>query len=107
MTRTRLLSTVIGASLLLGFVPMAEATPTAAPPSAVEISAFSGNVTKALLGSERRQERRELRREHRHERRALRRLHRAERWAMRRGHREERRELRRGPTQPTPAQGAQ
>ena len=45
----------------------------AAPPSVVETSAFSGNVTQVLLGIERRHARRMERRVHRHERRTERR----------------------------------
>ena len=44
MTRSKILGLALGASLLLGYEPIAEATPMAAPPSVVETSAFSGNV---------------------------------------------------------------
>jgi hypothetical protein len=56
-------------SAILAYEPIAEATPRAAPPSVVETSAFSGNMTQVLLGIERRHERRV----HRHERREIRR----------------------------------
>jgi len=93
--RIKLLGAMIGASLLFGFAPAAEATAMAAPPRAAQMSAFSGNVTGAVLGSEHRQERRELRRFHRHESQAMRRMHREERWGLHRAHREERRSMRR------------
>jgi hypothetical protein len=97
MMRTRLLTLVIGASLFLGFEAMAAAAPVAAPSRPLGTSALTGHVTEAVLGSERRQERRELRRMHREERRALRRTHRAERFGLSRFHRAERRELRAAP----------
>ena len=71
MTRSKILGLALGASLLLGYEPIAEATPMAAPPSVVETSAFSGNVTQVLLGIQRRHERRVERRVHRHERRVV------------------------------------
>jgi hypothetical protein len=40
MTRSKILGLGLGASLLLGYDPIAEATPMAAPPSVVETSAF-------------------------------------------------------------------
>jgi hypothetical protein len=86
MNRIKILGLAIGASLLLGFEPSAEATPMAAPASVVELSAFSGNVTQVLLGIQRRHERRVERRVHRHERRAERRVHRQERRNIRHGH---------------------
>ena len=46
MTRSKILGLALGASLLLGYEPIAEATPMAAPPSVVETSAFSGNVIR-------------------------------------------------------------
>ena len=46
MTRSKILGLALGASLLLGYEPIAEATPMAAPPSVVETSAFSGNVLR-------------------------------------------------------------
>ena len=94
MTRSKNLGLALGASLLLGYEPIAEATPMAAPPSVVETSAFSGNVTQALLGIERRHERRVERCVHRHERRVERRVHRHERRMQRRIHRHQRREIR-------------
>ncbi len=84
MTSFKIVGLVIGASLLLGFEPIAEATPMAAPPRVVELSAFSGNVTQVLLGIERRHARRVERRVHRHERRMERRVHRHERREIRR-----------------------
>jgi hypothetical protein len=86
MIRFKILGLAIGASLLLGFEPVAEATPMAAPSSVVELSAFSGNVTQALLGIERRHERRVERRVHRHERRTERRVHRQVRRDIRHGY---------------------
>ena len=83
MTRSKILGLALGASLLLGYEPIAEATPMAAP-SVVETSAFSGNVTQALLGIERRHERRVERRVHRQEHRTERRVHRHERREIRR-----------------------
>jgi hypothetical protein len=47
-----------------------------APPRAVELSSFSGGLTQAFLGIERR----EARRVNRHERREVRRVNRRERW---------------------------
>lgn len=47
MTRTKILGLAIGASLLFGEVPIAEAIPMAAPPSAVVMSASTGDVVKA------------------------------------------------------------
>ena len=47
MTRSKILGLALGASLLLGYEPIAEATPMAAPPSVVETSAFSGNVNSS------------------------------------------------------------
>ncbi|MGC1861809.1 MAG: hypothetical protein WA733_11975 [Methylocystis sp.] len=58
----------------------------AAPASVVGLSAFSGNVTQALLGIERRHERRVERRVHRHERRTERQVHRQERRNIRHGY---------------------
>ena len=84
MTRSKILGLALGASLLLGYEPIAEATPMAAPPSVVETSAFSGNVTQVLLGIQRRHERRVERRVHRQVRRAERRVHRHERREIRR-----------------------
>lgn len=86
MTRSRILGFALGASLLLGFEPIAEAAPMAAPPTTIELSAFSGNVTQAFLGIERRHARRVERRAYRHERREVRRGHRYERREIRRGH---------------------
>ena len=65
MTRSKILGLALGASLLLGYEPIAEATPMAASPSVIETSAFSGNVTQVLLGIQRRHERRVERRVHR------------------------------------------
>ena len=84
MTGSKILGLAIGASLLFGFEPIANATPMAAPPSAFEMSAFSGNVAQAFLGIERRHARRIERRAHRHARRVERRVHRHERREIRR-----------------------
>jgi hypothetical protein len=73
MKRNKVLGLMIGASLLLGDAVIAEATPMASAPSAVEISAFSGNVAQAFLGIGRRHARRVERRAYRHERRYIRR----------------------------------
>ncbi len=73
MKRNKVLGLMIGASLLLGDAVIAEATPMAARPSAVEMSAFSGNVVQAFLGIGRRHVRRVERRAYRHERRYIRR----------------------------------
>jgi hypothetical protein len=86
MTRFKILGLALGASLLLGFEPIAEATPMAAPASVFGLSAFSGNVTQVLLGIERRHERRVERRVHRHERRTERRVHRQVRRNIRHGY---------------------
>ena len=86
MNRSRILALAIGASLLLGFEPAANAVPAVASPTAVGMSTFSGNVVQAFLGIERRHERRVERRIHRQERRAERRIHRQQRRAIRRGH---------------------
>ena len=84
MTGSKILGLAIGASLLFGFGAIANATPMAAPPSAFEMSAFSGNVAQAFLGIERRHARRVERRAHRHARRVERRVHRHERREIRR-----------------------
>ena len=84
MSGTKFLGLLIGASLLFGFEPIAEATPMAAPPRVVEMSAFSGNVAQAFLGIERRHARRVERRARRHERREARRIYRHERRERRR-----------------------
>ena len=47
MTRIKILGLVIGASLLFGYEPFAEATPAASPGSAVEISNSNGLVVQA------------------------------------------------------------
>ena len=86
MTRSKILGLLIGASLLFGFEPFAEAAPMVASPSTVELSAFSGNVAQAFLGIERRHARRVERRARRHERREARRVYRHERRERRRGH---------------------
>jgi hypothetical protein len=49
MTRTKILGLALGASLLFGYEPIAEATPMAAPPSAVEMSASTGIVVQARV----------------------------------------------------------
>ena len=86
MTRSKIIGLAIGASLLLGYEPIAKAMPMAAPPSVVETSAFSGNVTQVFLGIGRRHERRVERRVHRQERRVERRVHRQVRRDIRRGY---------------------
>lgn len=48
MTRTKLLGCALAASMLFGFEPIAEATPAAAPPSAVGVSASDGLIVQAL-----------------------------------------------------------
>jgi hypothetical protein len=48
MTRTQILGLAIGATLLFGYEPIAEATPMAAPPSAVVISNSDGLVVQAV-----------------------------------------------------------
>lgn len=98
MMQSKLLGMIIGASLLFGLAPAAEATVLAAPTRTIDTSAYAGNVTEVVLGSERRQERREVRRMQRHERRALRQVHRHERWGLHRFHRAERRFVRRHPS---------
>ena len=85
MTRSKILGLAVGASLLLGYEPIAEAAPMVASPSTVKMSAFSGNVAQAFLGIQRRHARRVERRAHRQARRAERRVHRQERRAIRRG----------------------
>ena len=92
MTLAKIFAFVVGASLLFGFGPMAAATPLAAPPETFGTSASSGVVTQALLGIERRHERRVERRTHRHERREARRGHRHERREARHVRRHERRQ---------------
>ncbi len=64
MTRKQVLGLVLGASMLVGFDPIAEATPMAASPSAVEMSASSGIVVQARVyhGVARRTTRRVVRR---------------------------------------------
>ena len=86
MNGYKILGLAFGASLLLGYGPIAEAMPIAAPPSVVGASAFSGNVTQVFLGIERRHERRVERRVHRQERRTERRFHRQVRRDIRRGY---------------------
>jgi hypothetical protein len=46
MTRKKVLGLLIGASLLVGYEPVAEAIPAAAPLSAVEMSASTGSVVQ-------------------------------------------------------------
>jgi hypothetical protein len=48
MTRTKILGLAIGATLLFGYEPIAEATAMAAPPSAVVISNSDGLVVQAV-----------------------------------------------------------
>jgi hypothetical protein len=46
--RVIFLGLLIGASLLIGYEPVAEAMPTAAPGAAAAISSMDGHVVKAL-----------------------------------------------------------
>ena len=46
MTRKKILGLLIGASLLIGYEPIAEAMPVAAPSNAVEMSDFAGTVVQ-------------------------------------------------------------
>jgi hypothetical protein len=48
MTPAKILGLAIGASLLFGFEPVAEAVPMAAPPSAVAISNSDGPIVQVL-----------------------------------------------------------
>ncbi|MBG0810342.1 hypothetical protein IY145_13260 [Methylosinus sp. H3A] len=60
MTRIKFVGLLIGISALLGFEPVAEAVPAAAPPSAVGISNWDGQIVQA--GPVRRTARRTTRR---------------------------------------------
>jgi len=65
MTISKILGLAIGASLLFGYEPIAEATPMAVPPSAVEMSASDGLVVqqaRVYHGVARRTTRRHVRR---------------------------------------------
>ncbi len=64
MKRNQILGLLIGASLLIGYEPVAEAIPAAAPASAVEMSASTGVVVQARVyhGAARRTTRRHVRR---------------------------------------------
>ena len=46
MTRKKILGLLIGASLLIGYEPVAEAMPVATPSNAVEMSDFAGTVVQ-------------------------------------------------------------
>ena len=46
MTRKKILGLLIGASLLIGYEPIAEAMPVATPSNAVEMSDFTGAVVQ-------------------------------------------------------------
>jgi hypothetical protein len=81
MIRIKVLGLLIGASLVVGYEPTAEAAPPASP-SAIEIYNANGFVEQ--VSHARRVARREVRRVHRYERRGLRRFHREERRYMRR-----------------------
>jgi hypothetical protein len=48
MTRKKFLGLLIGASLLIGYEPVAEAMPVAAPESVVGISSSDGLVVQAV-----------------------------------------------------------
>lgn len=85
----------MAAALLLGYQATATATPMATPRLA-GVSAFSGDVTQAVLGSERRQARRYERQTHREARREERQMHREARRGERYAHRVERRSIRQG-----------
>ncbi len=64
MAPKKIFGLLIGASMLCGFEPIAEASPMAAPPSAVEMSASTGIVVQARVyhGVARRTTRRHVRR---------------------------------------------
>ncbi len=86
MTCSKILGLTLGAFLLLGYEAAATAAPMAASPIPVGVSADSGDVVQAVLGSERRQARRGERRVHRYERRSERYAHRQERRNIRHGY---------------------
>jgi hypothetical protein len=66
MSRTKLIGFAIAASLLFGYEPAVEASPMAAPPSAVGISDSDGLVVQAVVrGVARRTTRRTARRVYR------------------------------------------
>lgn len=48
MTRTKLLGLLIGASLLIGFEPLAEAAPVSIPGASSEITVSDGLAVKAV-----------------------------------------------------------
>ena len=74
MKRNKVLGLMIGAALLLGDAAIAEATPMAARPSAVEMLCVpQATLARAFLGIGRRHVRRVERRAYRHERRYIRR----------------------------------
>jgi hypothetical protein len=50
MMKKQIFGLLIGASLLVGYEPVAEATPMAAPASVVGMSASDGLVVKTILG---------------------------------------------------------
>jgi len=64
MAPKRVFGLLIGASMLCGYEPLAEAAPMATPPSAVEMSASTGVVIQARVhhGVARRTTRRHVRR---------------------------------------------
>ena len=65
MTMSKILGLAIGVSLLFGYEPVAEATPMAVPPSAVDMSASNGLViqqARVYHGVARRTTRRHVRR---------------------------------------------
>lgn len=85
MIQSRFFALAFGALMLLGFEAAANATPLAAAPSVVGLSAPSGHVIQATVGMERRGARRNERQVHRYERRGERYAHRSERRAIRHG----------------------
>ncbi|MGJ0392649.1 MAG: hypothetical protein ACR650_07805 [Methylocystis sp.] len=86
MIQSRFFAQAFGALMLLGFEAAAAATPMAAAPSVIGLSASSGHIIEAAAGMERREARRVERRVHRYERRGERYAHRAERRAIRHGY---------------------
>jgi hypothetical protein len=81
MTKSKSLSVMLGAIILIGLASVATATPIASIPS-VGLSATAVHTE----GMERREARRVERRVHRHERRSERYVHRHERRAIRHGY---------------------
>lgn len=86
MIQSRFFRLAFGALMLLGFEAAANATPMAAAPSVVGLTASSGQVIQVTVGMERRGARRSERQVHRYERRGEHYAHRTERRAIRRGY---------------------